>query len=410
MMHEPACLRKARPCDVWARPPARSDSKGATHKLELGCQAGTYRGTIEGLSRGLAFSRPECDIDINKFSSAEAAGAEPHRGCSACQRCSQLLWDAMLEVEHLTRRYGPVTAVDDISFQTRSGEILGFLGPNGAGKTTTMRMITGYLPPTAGEVRIEGVGLRRDPLAAKRKIGYLPELPPLYPELTVRDYLLFVSRLRQVPARDRRSVVERAMERCALSDVSGRVIGRLSKGYRQRVGIAQAILHNPRLLIFDEPTAGLDPRQILETRQLIRSLAGDHTVILSTHILSEAANTCQRVIIINRGKLVAVDSPENLTRRVKQTDTLLIELRGVGPAAQAAVAQLPGVSKAELLSEQDGIAKLRVEAKDLATREAIARTLVERGDGLLELKEVELTLEETFLSLTGSGLPAAGSA
>ena len=197
----------------------------------------------------------------------------------------------MLEVEHLTRRYGPITAVDDISFQTRSGEILGFLGPNGAGKTTTMRMITGYLPPTAGEVRIEGVGLRRDPLAAKRKIGYLPELPPLYPELTVRDYLRFVARLRQVPSRERNNTVERAMGRCALSDVTGRVIGRLSKGYRQRVGIAQAILHNPRLLIFDEPTAGLDPRQILETRQLIRSLAGDHTVILSTHILSDAASS-----------------------------------------------------------------------------------------------------------------------
>ena len=316
----------------------------------------------------------------------------------------------MLEVEHLTRRYGPVTAVDDISFQTRSGEVLGFLGPNGAGKTTTMRMITGYLPPTAGEVRIEGVGLRRDPLAAKRKIGYLPELPPLYPELTVRDYLGFVARLRQVQARERNNAVGRAMERCALSDVAERVIGRLSKGYRQRVGIAQAILHNPRLLIFDEPTAGLDPRQILETRELIRSLAGDHTVILSTHILSEASTTCQRVIIINRGKLVAVDSPENLTRRVKQSDTLLIELRGAGTAAQALIAQLSGVSKAELLGEQDGTAKLRVESKDLATREAIARVLIEGGYGLLELKQVELTLEEIFLSLTGSSLPAAASA
>ncbi|HLK33672.1 MAG TPA: ABC transporter ATP-binding protein [Terriglobales bacterium] len=316
----------------------------------------------------------------------------------------------MLEVEHLTRRYGPITAVDDISFQTRSGEILGFLGPNGAGKTTTMRMITGYLPPTSGEVRIEGVGLRRDPLAAKRKIGYLPELPPLYPELTVRDYLRFVARLRQVPSRERKGAVDRALERCALKDVSERVIGRLSKGYRQRVGIAQAILHNPRLLIFDEPTAGLDPRQILETRQLIRGLAGDHTVILSTHILSEAANTCQRVIIINRGKLVAVDSPENLTRRVKQTDSLLIELRGSGVDAQAAIASLPGVVKVEVLGEQDGIARLRVESKDLATREAIARALVQAGYGLLELKQIELTLEEIFLSLTGSTLPAAASA
>ncbi|HEU5336994.1 MAG TPA: ABC transporter ATP-binding protein [Terriglobales bacterium] len=316
----------------------------------------------------------------------------------------------MLEVEHLTRRYGPITAVDDISFQTRSGEILGFLGPNGAGKTTTMRMITGYLPPTSGEVRIEGAGLRRNPLAAKRKIGYLPELPPLYPELTVKDYLNFVARLRQVPARERQAAVERALDRCSLADVGGRVIGRLSKGYRQRVGIAQAILHNPRLLIFDEPTAGLDPRQILETRQLIRGLAGDHTVILSTHILSEAANTCQRVIIINRGKLVAVDSPENLTRRVKQADTLMITLRGPGAAAQAAIALLPGVSKAELISEHEGVARLRVESKDMTTREAIARVLVEGGYGLLELREIELTLEEIFLSLTGSARPAAASA
>ena len=316
----------------------------------------------------------------------------------------------MLEVEHLTRRYGPITAVDDISFQTRSGEILGFLGPNGAGKTTTMRMITGYLPPTSGEVRIEGAGLRRNPLAAKRKIGYLPELPPLYPELTVKDYLNFVARLRQVPARERQAAVERALDRCSLADVGGRVIGRLSKGYRQRVGIAQAILHNPRLLIFDEPTAGLDPRQILETRQLIRGLAGDHTVILSTHILSEAANTCQRVIIINRGKLVAVDSPENLTRRVKQADTLMITLRGPGAAAQAAIALLPGVSKAELISEHEGVARLRVERKDMTTREAIARVLVEGGYGLLELREIELTLEEIFLSLTGSARPAAASA
>ncbi len=316
----------------------------------------------------------------------------------------------MLEVEHLTRRYGPITAVDDISFQTRPGEILGFLGPNGAGKTTTMRMITGYLPPTSGEVRIEGAGLRRNPLAAKRKIGYLPELPPLYPELTVKDYLNFVARLRQVPARERKAAVERALDRCSLADVGGRVIGRLSKGYRQRVGIAQAILHNPRLLIFDEPTAGLDPRQILETRQLIRGLAGDHTVILSTHILSEAANTCQRVIIINRGKLVAVDSPENLTRRVKQADTLMISVRGAGAAAQAAIAQLAGVSKAELVSEQEGVARLRVESNNLSTREAIARALVEGGYGLLELREVELTLEEIFLSLTGSTRPATASA
>jgi ABC-2 type transport system ATP-binding protein len=233
--------------------------------------------------------------------------------------------ETLLDVNHLSKAYGPTLAVNDITFQARKGEVVGFLGPNGAGKTTTMRMITGYLPPSRGTVTVDGIPLRQDPIAAKRRIGYLPELPPLYPEFTVESYLQLVARLKKLPAGQRRPAVDRALERAALGPVRHRIIGRLSKGYRQRVGIAQAILNEPPLLILDEPTAGLDPRQILETRQLVRSLAGEHTIILSTHILAEAATTCERVIIINRGQLVAVDTPENLTHRLRTTDSLHLE-------------------------------------------------------------------------------------
>lgn len=315
----------------------------------------------------------------------------------------------MLEVSHLSKQYGPFRAVDDISFNARKGEIVGFLGPNGAGKTTTMRMVTGYLPPTAGEVSVDGINLRQKPIEAKRHIGYLPELPPVYPEMTVTDYLQFVARLKRVPSRDVKRRVDRACERCALTDVRGRIIGRLSKGYRQRVGIAQAILHEPGLLILDEPTAGLDPRQIIETRQLIRGLAGEHTVILSTHILSEAANTCERVIIINRGKLVAIDSPENLTHRLKNTDTLLLEVKGPQEAVASALTAVPGVVRVTLLPAGPAadVLRLQVEATGSDVRAALARAVVVGGWGLLELKPVELNLEEIFLSLTGGPAPTA---
>jgi len=313
----------------------------------------------------------------------------------------------VLEVVHLTKQYGPKLAVNGISFSVKKGEIVAFLGPNGAGKTTTMRMITGYLPPTAGEVRIEGIPIRQKPIEAKRRIGYLPELPPVYPEMTVEDYLHFVARLKQVPGREIKARVERACARCALADVRRRIIGRLSKGYRQRVGLAQAILHEPGLLILDEPTAGLDPRQSNETRELIRSLAGEHTVILSTHILSEAAQVCERVIIINRGELVAVDSPENLARRVKNTDTLLVEARGPAEAVARALGAVPGVAAVAPRAGGDGVAQFQVEAKGADVREALARAVVNGGWGLLELKPVELSLEEIFLNLTAAPAPAA---
>ncbi len=316
----------------------------------------------------------------------------------------------MLEVQHLSKSYGPFPAVSDLNFNAQKGEILGFLGPNGAGKTTTMRMITGYLPPSEGRVTVDGIVLQDQPLEAKRRTGYLPELPPVYPELTVEDYLRFVARLKRIPAREQAAKIDRACRRCALADVRHRIIGRLSKGYRQRVGIAQAILSEPPLLILDEPTAGLDPRQIIETRELIRGLAGEHTVILSTHILSEAATTCDRVLIIRRGRLVAADTPANLTHRLKKTDTLLLEIRGPAEAARAALAAVPGVARVELSAALPGAAadspaRLTVESQGGDIREALARAVVSAGWGLLELKPVEVSLEEIFLSLTDE--PAA---
>src|SRR6185436_3138560 len=236
----------------------------------------------------------------------------------------------MIEVQHLTKRYGRVTAVDDLTFKVERGEILGFLGPNGAGKTTTMRILTGYMPATEGHATVAGFDVFNQPIEAKRRTGYLPETPPLYPEMTVREYLQFVARIKikGISGSERRQRVEDSMERTRVKDMATRHCGKLSKGYRQRVGLAQAILHNPEVLILDEPTAGLDPKQILETRDLIRGLGGDHTVILSTHILPEVAQTCQRVVIINKGKVVAIDTPENLTHQLKGAATLYVQVAG----------------------------------------------------------------------------------
>lgn len=314
----------------------------------------------------------------------------------------------MLEVCQVSKDYGPFHAVSEVSFTAAAGEIVGFLGPNGAGKTTTMRLITGYLPPTRGEVKVDGLVVRTNALEAKRRIGYLPEIPPVYPELTVTEYLDFCARLRRIPGKQRREAVERACKRTALTDVRQRVIGHLSKGYRQRVGIAQAILHDPQLLVLDEPTAGLDPRQILETRQLIRELAGNHTVILSTHILSEAAATCERVVIINRGKLVAVDTPENLTHRLRHNDTLTLQVRGpqYNDGNDAAVTDvlkgIEGVLKAEFSHQRQGVGTWQLELAHAGVREEIARRIVGSGWGLVELRPAELSLEEIFLSLTGN--------
>ena len=307
----------------------------------------------------------------------------------------------MIEVQHLTKQYGPFTAVQDVSFKAERGEILGFLGPNGAGKTTTMRVITGYMPPTDGKALVAGYDVMEQPIEAKRRTGYLPETPPLYPDMTVRDYLMFCARIKGVPRTDRATRVKTTMERTRIADVATRQCAKLSKGYRQRVGLAQALIHNPDVLILDEPTAGLDPKQIIETRRLIKELGGEHTVILSTHILPEVSQTCQRVVIINKGRVVAVDTPENLTSRLQGSGSIYVEVDSMGADAQTVLASVTGVTGVTV-SEKHGSATGYEVAMvaDRDVRRELASTVVGRGWGLLELRPMRMSLEEIFLSLT----------
>ena len=312
----------------------------------------------------------------------------------------------MIEVEHLTKRYGSVTAVQDVSFQVHKGEILGFLGPNGAGKTTTMRVLTGYMPATDGRVVVAGHDVFEQPVEAKRRTGYLPETPPLYPDMTVREYLHFVAKIKGVRASDRKSRVEQVMARTWIADMAGRACGKLSKGYRQRVGLAQALIHNPDVLILDEPTAGLDPKQIIETRRLIKELAGDHTIILSTHILPEVSQTCDRVVIINKGRVVAVDTPDNLTRRLRGAATMFVQVDG-GRASEAAaaLAKVPGVVRVEPV-EDAGTGAFEVESETgRDVRHELAKAVVLGGHDLLELRPTRVSLEDIFLTLTTDEQP-----
>jgi ABC-2 type transport system ATP-binding protein len=313
----------------------------------------------------------------------------------------------VIEVQHLTKRYGPTTAVSDISFRVEPGEILGFLGPNGAGKTTTMRVLTGYMPPTEGKAIVAGYDVFENPIEAKRRTGYLPETPPLYPEMTVRDYLMFVSRIKGVPRAERKSRVEAVMERTRVSDMAKRHCSKLSKGYRQRVGLAQALLHNPDVLILDEPTAGLDPKQIIETRKLIKDLAGDHTIILSTHILPEVSQTCQRIVIINKGHVVAVDTPDNLTSRLRGSETMYLQVDAVGADAKSTLEGIPGVTHVGIADTRGTAVGFEVSSetgRDI--RRQLASTVVTRGWGLLELRPLRMSLEEIFLNLTTEEPPA----
>ena len=317
----------------------------------------------------------------------------------------------MIEVQHITKRYGTVTAVDDVSFRVEPGEILGFLGPNGAGKTTTMRILTGYMPPTDGRAMVAGFDVFEQPVEAKRRTGYLPETPPLYPDMTVLEYLTFVAKLKGLPSTERRERVAAAMARTRIDDVADRHCGKLSKGYRQRVGLAQAILHNPSVLILDEPTAGLDPKQIIETRELIRSLAGDHTIILSTHILPEVAQTCQRVVIISKGRVVAIDTPDNLTSRLRGSETMYLQIDTMGADAAGVLERVGGVTRVTAADRHDGVVGYEIESgRGADVRRELARTIVTAGWGLLELRPVRMSLEEIFLHLTteetGGGEPA----
>jgi ABC-2 type transport system ATP-binding protein len=307
----------------------------------------------------------------------------------------------VIEVQHITKRYGRVTAVDDVSFRVERGEILGFLGPNGAGKTTTMRILTGYMPATEGRAAVAGFDVFDKPIEAKKRTGYLPETPPLYPDMSVREYLDFVSRIKGVPPKERRERVTGVMQKTHIADMNDRHCGKLSKGYRQRVGIAQALIHNPEVLILDEPTAGLDPKQIIETRQLIRSLAGDHTIVLSTHILPEVSQTCQRVVIINKGRVVAIDTPDNLTARLRGAETMLVQVDAPGADVTAALAGIPGVTRVGASDQRGAAGAFEVESEHgRDVRREIARTIVTSGWGLLELRPMRMSLEDIFLQLT----------
>jgi ABC-2 type transport system ATP-binding protein len=296
-----------------------------------------------------------------------------------------------------------------VSFTVERGEILGFLGPNGAGKTTTMRILTGYMPASEGRATVAGLDIFDKPIEAKRRIGYLPETPPLYPDMTVREYVDFVARIKGIPSKERKDRVDAVIRRAHVADMADRHCAKLSKGYRQRVGLAQAIIHNPDVLILDEPTAGLDPKQIIETRDLIRSLAGDHTIVLSTHILPEVSQTCQRVVIINKGRVVAVDTPENLTARLKGAETMYIQVDAGGADVMPALSGIPGVLRV-IPAEQRGILGGFEVESDRGTdiRRDLARVVVNQGWGLLELRPMRMSLEEIFLQVTTDESAEAG--
>lgn len=306
----------------------------------------------------------------------------------------------MIEVQHLSKKYGPFTAVDDVSFRAESGEILGFLGPNGAGKTTTMRIITGYMPATEGKATVAGFDVFDKPIEAKKRTGYLPETPPLYPDMTVREYLRFVGKIKGVTA-NLNSRVDAVMKKTWVADMANRHCGKLSKGYKQRVGLAQALIHEPEVLVLDEPTAGLDPKQIIETRQLIRELKGNHTIVLSTHILPEVAQTCDKVVIISKGKVVATDSPEALTERLRGTVTMFVQAQGPAEDVQRSLQSIPGVVRVNISERRESAPAFEVDSeKGADIRSAVANAVVRGGWGLLELRPMRMSLEDIFLSLT----------
>lgn len=335
----------------------------------------------------------------------------------------------MIEVKDLVKAYGSHLAVDHLSFTVQDGQIYGFLGPNGAGKSTTMNMMTGYLGATSGEVLIDGHNILEEPEEAKARIGYLPEIPPLYTDMTVCEYLTFAASLKKIPKSSRTEAVDEVMELVKVDDVSGRLIRNLSKGYRQRVGMAQAILGKPRVIILDEPTVGLDPKQIIEIRDMIRSLGKQHTVILSSHILSEVSAVCDHILIINRGKLIASDTPENLERQLAGSGGLTLSVKGSEEAVREALLTVPGLCDIHFLeSEEEGVCRLSADyqcAPEIAPadaapgsnlcadvapknaalsssgiRESIFYTLADRRLPILAMEPVKASLEEVFLELT----------
>ncbi len=303
----------------------------------------------------------------------------------------------MIEVRDLTKNYGPHRAIDHLNFSVRKGEVVGFLGPNGAGKSTTMKIITGYMAPSSGMVKVGGFDVFENPIEVKEKIGYLPEIPPVYFDMYVRDYLSFVANLKKVPKAKVRSNVDRAIDKTNLGAVANRLIQNLSKGFKQRVGIAQALVSDPEVLILDEPTVGLDPRQVAEIRQLIKELAGQHTIILSTHILPEVQATCQRIIIINRGKIVAEDTISGLTQRMGGSFQVHVRVRRNSEKLQKSLLNVTGV--AQVTPGDDGQLQISMK-KDDDVFEKIAAHIVNEGAGLLQMQPIGESLEDIFIKLT----------
>ena len=310
----------------------------------------------------------------------------------------------MIEVRELSKHYGEVTAIEGVTFRAETGQILGFLGPNGAGKTTTMRIVTCYLPPSSGTAAIDGFDVLEESMEVRRRIGYLPELPPLYSDMTVDAYLGFVARIKGVPSAVLSSRIDETMEKTGVAHVRRSLIGHLSKGYRQRVGLAQALVHNPSVLILDEPTVGLDPKQIIEIREMIKSLRGEHTIVLSTHILPEVSMTCEKVVIIDKGRIVGEGSPESLTEQLKEGELLRARVAGPREDVLGLVRGIPGVLE---VKEENGDESAAGEGVYVVTaapgqdlRDPLAKAVVDGGYGLRELRSLEMTLEDIFLRLT----------
>jgi len=301
---------------------------------------------------------------------------------------------AMIQIQNVSKHYGELVAVNNISFQLEKGDVLGFLGPNGAGKTTTMRIITGYMPPTKGNVYIADIDVFEDPQAAKSHIGYLPENPPLYEDMVVREYLDFVADIKQIPKKEKNNRIHYVMEKCGIIDVEKRIIGHLSKGYRQRIGIAQALINDPEVLVLDEPTSGLDPMQIIEIRELIKGLSGERTVILSTHILPEVTMICSKVVIINKGKIALEESLERLSRKMDGIENVLLKTRYWGEEIQEEIISLPNVSDIRLGLSNEFIIEPK---KGADIREELSELVMQKGWGLLEMRPVAHDLEEIFL-------------
>ncbi len=309
----------------------------------------------------------------------------------------------MIEVKNLVKRYGNHLALDNVSFTIEKGEVVGFLGPNGAGKSTTMNIITGYLSSTEGEVLVDGLSVLDNPEKAKQKIGYLPEIPPLYTDMTVNEYLSFVCDLKKVPMSQKAEMITRITKQVRINDVRKRLIRNLSKGYKQRVGIAQALIGQPELLILDEPTVGLDPKQITEVRDLIKNLSEDHTLIISSHILAEVQAVCDRVIIINRGRIVAEDTPDNLAKTAVKSNKLELRIKGSKNDVLNGISQLPGIKFAEIVRiREEGAVDVNVETEEEAdVREAIFNFCSENHYPILMMKTSEVNLEDIFLQITG---------